>query len=113
MAVGCLAVANDIDESRALVLAAYRALSESPTLQSSGAANTDWIERMVELVGSKAPELDDVDAVTIAGAHMGAIDSMMARWAGAGGTTSVVDETSRVLDWLAPILPAAAQTAAT
>ncbi len=41
---GSLAVAQKIDEDHELVLLAFSALAESPTLQSSGANSADWID---------------------------------------------------------------------
>jgi len=105
MSAGCYAVADEIDASRERVLAAYAALSESPTLQSSGAANADWIDRMVDLIESRSVDIDHFDALVIAGACMGAIDAMMAGWASSGGTTSVRDLTGRVIERMAPVLP--------
>jgi len=104
MAAGCYAVADEIDGSTERVLAAYAALSESPTLQSSGAASADWLSRMVDLVLERSADIDRFDATVIAGAYMGSIDTMMASWAASGGSTSVRDATDRVLDHLAPIL---------
>ena len=50
IAAGCNAVANEIDSSTDRVLAAYAALAESPTLQSSGPANAEWLERFEQLL---------------------------------------------------------------
>ena len=105
MAAGCLAVANVIDSSQTLVLSAYRALAESPNLQASGATNQDWLDRIVDLITDHTSELDHEAAAIIAGAYMGAIDTMMQQWAMAGGKSSVVDATGRVIARLAPILP--------
>jgi len=104
MAVGCRAVAAEIDASADRVLLAYAALSESPTLQSSGVASRDWLERIAALVHEKKPELDRFDALTIAGAHLGAIDTMMLAWAASGGDHSVVEATDRVLERLAALV---------
>jgi len=105
IAEGCLAVAHSIDDSRELVLASYRALRESPSLQVAGAATTGWLNRFVDLVASKEPALDAVEVRTIAGAYLGAIDTMMLDWAEHDGATSIVDSTRRIMDRLAPILP--------
>jgi AcrR family transcriptional regulator len=105
MAIGCSAVATEIDRDQSRVLAAYRALEESPALRSSGVASNDWLGRMVVLVETAEPSLERFDALTIAGAYMGAIDTMMLAWADSGGTSSVSDATDKVLDVLAPILP--------
>jgi len=105
MATGCRAVANEIDENRSQVLLAFQALSESTTLSASGAANRDWQDRITAMVASRAPQLPTAETMTIAGAYMGAIDTMMQQWAASGGATKVVDATDRLLIQLAPILP--------
>lgn len=104
VSVGCLAVASEIDSSSGRVLAAYAALNESPSLQSSGAATSEWIERFVALIVQRAPEVEHLEATVIAGAYVGAIDTMMSNWASAGGTGSVEVATTQLLDCLAPIL---------
>ena len=105
MAIGCMAVAKEIDRDPSRVLAAYRALEESPALRSSGVASHDWLKRMLTLVETAEPSLARFEALTIAGAYMGAIDTMMLAWAESGGTSSVLNATARVLDLLDPILP--------
>ncbi len=102
---GCLAVAAEIDDESDRVLVAFRALAESPALEVSGAAGRDWVDRMAALIAAKEPALDRSTTMTIAGAYMGAIDTMMREWAAAGGEGSVVEATDAVLDRLAPILP--------
>lgn len=106
MLAGSKAVAANIDGNRDQVLAAYRALSESPSLQASGAATTDWLNRMADLVESRSPAIDQFEARVIAGACMGAIDAMMMNWASSGGEDTVTALTIRVFDRLAPILRA-------
>ena len=101
---GCYAVADTIDAAPERVIAAYAALAESPTLQMSGAASAYWLDRIADLVESRGEDIDRFDAMVIAGACMGAIDMMMATWASSGGTTLVRDETSRVIERIAPIL---------
>lgn len=104
VSAGCLAVAAQIDSDRQRVLAAYSALSDSPGLQASGAASRDWLVRFAEVIRERAPDLSDSETWTIAGAYMGAIDTMMMGWSIAGGRSSVVDSTQAILDRLAPIL---------
>ena len=101
---GCYAVADEIDSTSERVLAAFAALAESPTLQTSSAANTDWLNRVADVVESRSTDVDSFDAMVIAGACMGAIDAMMAGWAAAGGATSVRDATDRVVERIGPIL---------
>ena len=101
---GCFAVADTIDASPERVLAAYGALSESATLQLSGAASAFWLERIAALVEARAESVDHFEAMVIAGACMGAIDVMMATWASTGGKTLVRTETHRVIERISPIL---------
>jgi len=105
LAAGCLAVAGEIDRDTENVLAAYQALRQSPALQNSTSASADWLERMVALVSRLEPDLAQFDTTAIAGAYLGAIDTMMIAWTEAGGKASVVGTTKRLLARLAPILP--------
>jgi AcrR family transcriptional regulator len=102
----CLAVARHIDAHRSEVLTAYAALAESPTLTSVGSANDAWIARIVELLRREPTRLPGSTPFVIAGAYLGAIDAMMARWVDGGGRGSVVRETKALLDRLRPIWPA-------
>lgn len=100
-----IAVARHIDDNRELVGAAYSILGGAPTLQQSGVATSAWFERMLAVV-ERFSDVDAETANTVAGAYLGAIDAMMQRWAASGGTTSVADSTARLVERLAPILPA-------
>lgn len=103
---GCLAVARYIDEHRSDVLTAYAALAESPTLESAGTSNTQWIARVVALLEREPqPVAPNVQHV-IAGAYLGAIDAMMLQWVSSGGAGSVLAETAAVVERLRPIWPA-------
>ncbi len=104
MQIGCLAVSTWIDDNAADVLTAYQALAAAPTLQAADTSN--WVERMIELITTHESDIELASAATIAGAYMGAIDTMMHVWVDGDGTTSVVDATREVLDLLEPILPA-------
>lgn len=99
----CMAVARHIDEDPTTVLRAYAILEESPTLQTSGVATTDWIERMVGVIG-RFGDLDVGESRTIAGAYLGAIDATMNHWASSGGTSSVEVAIDQLLRRLLPIL---------
>lgn len=104
LSIGCRAVAAAIDASAPLVLAAYRAFGQSPAMQSSTVATADWIDRLVDLVLTMEPRFDRFEAMTIAGAYLGAIDTMMMSWARASDTTTVLAATTRVIQRLTPIL---------
>lgn len=101
---GARAVAADIDAKAPLVLAAQRAFNQSPVLQSSTIATVEWIERVADLVIERSPQTSRFDANTIAGAYLGAIDTMMRTWSEASEMTGVLTATNRVLARLAPIL---------
>jgi len=103
---GCLAVARYIDAHRSEVLTAYAALHESPTLVSAGAANDEWIERLVGLLRRERARLPGSTPYVIAGAYLGAIDAMMTRWVQGGGRGSVLNETKALFERLRPIWPA-------
>ena len=79
-------------------------LDDVPSLRSAGVATTAWLERLVGLVMDFGG-VEESLAATIGGAHLGAIDAMMAQWAASGGTTSVAKQTDRLLRHLAVILP--------
>ncbi len=104
MSEGCLAVAHRIDHDPDTVLLAYGALAESPTLQSSGANTSEWIERMSTTALAHQPDLDPFEANVLAGAWMGAIDAMMMTWVMSGGEGSVTDLTQRLIDRLENLL---------
>ena len=104
VAASALAVAQHIDDDQDTVRTAFAILGQSPTLQQSGIATSAWIERYLDLLERYA-DLDAEDALTIAGAHLGAIDAMMQHWASTGGTASVTEATAAMLRRLAPILP--------
>ena len=104
LSIGCRAVAAEIDASTPRVLAAYRAFNQSPSLQTSTVATTDWIKRLVELVTARDPKLDRFAAMTIAGAYLGAIDTMMMSWSEYPDGISVLDATATVMQRLAPVL---------
>ena len=104
LTIGCMAVARAIDDTRESVLAAYAAMAESQSLQSSSPASADWLDRSVALAKAHAPHLSDFDAMAIAGAYLGAIDTMMLGWVASGGKGKVSDTTTRLLERLAPIV---------
>lgn len=104
MSEGSLAVARKIDEDHELVLLAYRAMSESPALQSSGANSAEWIERMTDTIVSHEPQVDQFEGRILAGAWMGAIDAMMMTWVESGGQGSVVALTQKLIDRLEALL---------
>ena len=101
---GSLAVAQKIDEDHELVLLAFSALAESPTLQSSGANSADWIERVATTILRHEPTLDQLEVRVLAGAWMGAIDAMMMTWVNSGGKGSVTALTERLTTQLEGIL---------
>lgn len=103
MKVGCLGVASWIDANSGNVLLAYKALAAAPTLQASD--TSDWVKRMIALILEQRPDVNVAEAATIAGAYMGALDTMMMLWVESEGTTSVKTSTQQVLELLAPILP--------
>ena len=98
-----LAVAAHIDDNVEQVRAAYAVLAEVPGLDSSGIANAPWLRRVADLA-ARHGSVDAETADLLAGACLGAIDSMMYRWAAAGGGESVVDATTRTIDLLRPLL---------
>lgn len=102
-----MAVATHIDDHAADVLVAYEALASTPSLAASGLATDAWIERIVGLLRAdpNGATLDDAARRVIAGAYLGAIDSMMVHWAMTGGTGSVAASTRSLLDRLRPIWP--------
>lgn len=102
----CMDVARYIDAHRSEVLTAYAALDESPTLASAGAANDEWIERIVGLLRREPARLPGSTPYVIAGAYLGAIDAMMTQWVKGGGHSSVLRETKALFNRLRPIWPA-------
>ncbi len=98
-----LAVATHIDENIDQVRAAYAVLDEVPGLDSSGVVNAAWLQRLAALA-VRHGGVDDETASLLAGAFLGALDSMMYRWAASGGTGSVVAATERTNDVLRPLL---------
>lgn len=106
VAASALAVAQHIDDDHDTVRTAYAILEQSPSLQQTGIATSAWLQRYVDLLERYA-DVSTEDALTIAGAHLGAIDAMMQHWASTGGTSSVTDATAALLRRLAPILPVA------
>ena len=101
---GSLAVAQKIDENHELVLLAFSALAESPTLQSSGANSADWIERVASTILGHEPGLDQLEVRVLAGAWMGAIDAMMMTWVDSGGKSSVTELTEQLTTRLEGLL---------
>lgn len=99
-----IAVARHIDANRDTVGTAYAILEGAPTLQQAGVSTTAWSTRMVSVV-ERFGNVDAETARTLAGAYLGAIDSMMQHWAATGGEPSVADATARLVSQLAPILP--------
>ncbi len=102
--VASLAVAQHIDNNRDSVLSAYSVLAQVPALQQSGVAMGAWLGRFMKLIDRFA-DVDPGTASTIAGAYMGGIDAMMSHWASTGGSGSVAESTSTLLDRFEPILP--------
>lgn len=104
---GALAVARHIDADAARVLAVYAILEQAPWLESAGLVNRAWSRRIVDLlVDARRGAIADAGVGNmVAGAYLGAIDSMMANWSTSGGRTRVVDETAAVLERLRPIWP--------
>jgi AcrR family transcriptional regulator len=101
-----LAVARHIDAHRGDVLTAYAAMDQSPVLATASAAATqEWIERLVELLRREPARPAPAMLHVIAGAYLGAIDAMMARWVKNGGRGSVLALTRSLLDQLRPIWP--------
>lgn len=100
---GCLGVAIWIDDNAEKVFIAYQALAAAPTLHASDTSS--WIGRFIALIHHHEPTLNAGTATYIAGAYMGAIDTMMHVWVEGGGATSVVEATKDVLELLRPILP--------
>ncbi|MEO0494866.1 MAG: TetR/AcrR family transcriptional regulator [Actinomycetota bacterium] len=102
---GGLAVARHIDAHIDVVRAAYAVLADVPGLDSSGVVNARWLSRFARLA-VRHGGVDDATATVLAGAFLGAIDSMMYRWASTGGTTSVVAAVEHTNDVLRPLLRA-------
>lgn len=102
---GCLAVARYIDGHRSEVMTAYAALAESPTLESAGTSNGQWIARIVALLEREPEPVGPAMQHVVAGAYLGAIDAMMMRWVSSGGAGSVLTETEAVLERLRPVWP--------
>lgn len=102
-----LAVARHIDADAALVATVYEVLDRAPELESATLANRAWAARIVEILTDprRGAVADGTVARVVAGAYLGAIDSMMAHWSSAGAQTRVADETLAVLDRLRPIWP--------
>ncbi len=98
-----VAVAAHIDDHLDLVRTAYHVLDEAPHLRVSGVATAEWVERVVAVV-SAFSDFEPERAAIVAGAYLGAIDAMMARWAGDGGTGSVAAATRRLHDRLEVLL---------
>ena len=65
--------------------------------------NAAWLQRLATLA-VRHGGVDDETASLLAGAFLGALDSMMYRWAASGGTESVVAATERTNDVLRPLL---------
>lgn len=101
-----LAVAAHVDHESGTALAAYQVLDQVPSLRGSPLAEQAWRDRVVELIDQHTA-VDAEHAAVVAGAYVGAINAMMEHWAKQGGTASVVQATTRLLDRLEPIWPRA------
>ena len=98
-----VAVATHIDDNIDQVRAAYAVLEEVPGLDSSGVVNAAWLQRLAALA-VRHGAVDEETASLLAGAFLGALDSMMYRWAATGGTESVLAATERTNELLRPLL---------
>ncbi len=99
-----LAVASHVDQHKEIARTAYQILGQSPTLQQSGLATTTWLGRITAIF-ARFSTADTETSLVLAGAYFGAIDAMMLHWATTGATSSVTEQTTRLLARLEPILP--------
>jgi AcrR family transcriptional regulator len=86
---------------------AWRIVESVPALTPGFLANPAWTGRIVELLTDerRGAAVDLPLALTIAGAHLGAIDATMLHWATGEDERTVVEATDFVLDRLAPQWP--------
>lgn len=100
-------IAAQIDAEADQMRLAWRIVESAPALEPAFLSNPEWTGRFVELLRDEArgPVVDLPLAVTIAGAHLGAIDSTMLRWAAGADGRTVVEATDVVLEHLAPLWP--------
>lgn len=96
-----------IDADRDTMRSLCRIVDRTPSLQAAFLANPEWTVRAVEVLTDPRREgsMDELAATVIAGAHLGAIDAVMMRWA-SGAEPSVTDAVDAVLQRLGPIWPA-------
>ena len=88
-----LAVSAHIDANRQSTLVGLRVLEEAPSLNATSLADDDWHDRVVALLASSDPtaQLDPDDQSLLAGAYLGGINAMLALWAAADETRSLVE----------------------
>jgi AcrR family transcriptional regulator len=86
---------------------AWRIVESVPALKPGFLANPAWTGRFVELLidEHRGAGVELPLALTIAGAHLGAIDATMLHWATGADKRTVVVATDFVLDHLAPLWP--------
>jgi hypothetical protein len=87
------------------VRTAYAALAQSPTLETAGTSNRQWVARLVALLEREPTPVGPAMQHVIAGAYLGAIDAMMVQWVNSGGTGLVLTNTETVLERLRPVWP--------
>lgn len=96
-----LAVSAHIDDHRTDTLIGLRALAEAPGLNAASVARDDWHQRIARLLVADGDTA--VDAEFVAGAYLGAIDSMLAVWATSDPPIELVELNRAVNQRLRPI----------
>lgn len=105
--IGSLAVSASIDDRPRDVLVGLQILAEAPSIATAGVATESWHRRVLDVLAADpaARHWSEAECAYVAGAYLGAIDSMLAAWAADGGRTSMVEANRVLLERLRPIWP--------
>lgn len=100
-------IAAHLDAEGDQMRLAWRIVESVPALEPGFLANPAWTGRFVDLLTDEArgAAVEIPLALTIAGAHLGAIDATMLHWASGADGRTVAEATDLVLDHLAPLWP--------
>ena len=105
--LGSLAVSASIDDRPRDVLVGLQILAEAPSIATAGVATESWHRRVLELLAADptAAGWSEAECAYVAGAYLGAIDSMLAVRAADDGRSSLVEANRLLLDRLRPSWP--------
>ncbi|QYG94188.1 TetR/AcrR family transcriptional regulator [Iamia sp. SCSIO 61187] len=101
-------IAGRLDEERERMQRVWRIVESTPALEPAFLANRAWTERILALLADarRGPVVAGPEALTIAGAYLGAIDVAMADWAAGADDRTVTDTVDALLAHLRPLWPA-------